>query len=125
MAGLTVKVATVVVSTDVIPAVAPDPVKVTIARYLYLFIAVVKVLVVKVSVVKPLPLPLETSAQATDATAVTVSVATCHLITLVKPAGAAELVIVKESTSPAVVVSFVGCSEILVIAKVTSLVAAA
>jgi hypothetical protein len=129
IAGLTVRVATVEVSTDVIPAVAPEPVNVTIARYLNLFIAVVKATVVKVSVVKPEPfvepLPLDISIQETDAAAVTVSVATCHLITLVKPAGAATVVIVKESVNPAVVVSLVGCREILVMVKVTSLVAVA
>ena len=112
IAGLIVRVATVEVSTDVMPAVAPDPVKVTIARYLNLLIAVVKAAVVKVSVVKPEPfvepLPLVISIQETDAAAVTVSVATCHLITLVEPAGAATVVIVKESVNPAVVVSSVG-----------------
>ena len=109
IAGLTVKVTTVEVSTWVVEV----SVKVTIARYLYLFIPAVKVLVVSVSVVKPLPLPLVTSAQATDATAVTVSVATCHFIALVCGETREVVPTVKLSVKPAVVVSFVGCKFIV------------
>ena len=108
IAGLTVSVATVEVSVRVLL----EPEKVIITRYLNLFIAVVKVAVVKVSVVKPVPLvdplPLVTSVQATVEAAVIVSVATCHLIARVISAGAAEVLIVNESTNPAVVVSFAG-----------------
>ena len=80
-------------------------------------------LVVKVSVVKPLPLPLVTSAQATEATAVVVSDATCHLIVRVSGDGAETVVKEKVLVRPAVVVSLDGCTEILVILNMTSLVA--
>jgi hypothetical protein len=102
IAGLTVKVTTVVVSTNVVDVSA----NVTIARYRYLFILVVSAAVVKVSVVKPVP--LATSDQATEETAVIVSVATCHLTVFENGEATKVVPTVKESVNPAVVVSFVG-----------------
>jgi hypothetical protein len=71
------------------------------------------------------PLPLDTFIQATEEVAVVVSDANCQLTLLVVAVGVSIVVIEKLLVNPAVVVSLIGCAEILVIVKLTSLVAEA